>query len=103
MHWWPWLLIAFTILFGSLSFIPSIGIVLFVLGVISIFLFGIFIIIWNWKMFRYLRKPEWWALSLIIPIIGNLLYLVFVGIAAWSKKGDKIKHIKKDVKGGEKK
>lgn len=68
MHWWPWLLII-----GM--FIPFIGI-------IASIIFGIYAVIWQWKMFETVGKPGWWAiLCLISP-----LNLIFWGIAAWSKK-----------------
>ncbi len=68
MHWWPWLLI--------------IGMFIPFLNFISSAVFCVFAIIWNWKMYESIKKPGWWALMLLIPIVG----LVFVGIAAWSKK-----------------
>lgn len=67
MHWWPWLL-----LIGYL--IP------FVSGLFGI-VFAVFGVIWQWKMFEAVKKPGWWALLSIIPIVG----LVMVGVAAWSK------------------
>ncbi len=75
MHWWPWLLLG-----GFLTFsIPILGQVIFL---ISAFLFIIFTIIWDWKMFQAINKPGWWALMLLIPIVN----FIFLGIAAWSKE-----------------
>ncbi|MCX6750630.1 MAG: hypothetical protein NTZ83_04185 [Candidatus Pacearchaeota archaeon] len=68
MHWWPWLL-----LIGM--FIP-------VVNFIAAPVFMVFAIIWHWKMFEAVKKPGWWAILLLIPIVG----LVMVGIAAWAKK-----------------
>ena len=66
MHWWPWLLII-----GM--FIPIIG-ALFSLA------FAVYFIIWLWKLFEKIRRPGWWAILCIIPVVN----LVLIGIAAWS-------------------
>ncbi len=68
MHWWPWLLL--------------IGCLIPFLGWIATMTFWVFSIIWMWKMFEKVKKPGWWAILMIIPIVG----LIMVGIAAWSKK-----------------
>lgn len=67
MHWWPiLLLIGFWIPFVG----PLLSLVVFV-----------FSIIWLWKTFEVIKKPEWWAILYIIPVVN----LVIIGIAAWSK------------------
>ena len=71
MHWWPWLLII-----GF--FIPFVNI-------IAMIVFLVYSIIWTWKLFETIGKPGWWAIAPIIPIVGGIAYLVFIGIAAWSK------------------
>jgi hypothetical protein len=68
MHWWPWLL-----LIGF--FMP------FVSG-ISALVFTAMMVVWNWKIFEALKKPGWWAILLIVPIVNY----VIMGIVAWSKK-----------------
>ena len=68
MHWWPWLLLIGTI-------IPVIG---FAFSIT----FMVFAIIWHWKMFEAVKRPGWWAILLLVPVVG----LVMVGIAAWGKK-----------------
>ena len=71
MHWWPWLLII-----GF--FIPFVNIA-------AAIIFLIFVVIWHWKMFESVNKPGWWAIFMIIPLL-NIISLVFIGIAAWSKQ-----------------
>ena len=68
MRWWPILL-----LIGA--WIPLIG---FLFSIT----FTVFFIIWLWKTYEVVRKPGWWAILWIVPIVG----LVLLGIAAWSKK-----------------
>ncbi|MGV8162989.1 MAG: hypothetical protein ACP5N2_06685 [Candidatus Nanoarchaeia archaeon] len=67
MHWWPWLLL--------------IGCIIPFVNFIAAPVFTVFAIIWMWKMYEAIKRPGWWAIMMIIPIVG----LVFAGIAAWSK------------------
>lgn len=75
MHWWPWLLL----IVGA--FIPYISSSLSWVGSIASIIFGVYSIIWSWKMFEVVKKPGWWAILCIIPVLNLILY----GIAAWSK------------------
>ncbi len=68
MHWWPWLLL--------------IGIVIPFVGWIALLVFAVFSVVWTWKLFEKIRKPGWWSILMIIPVVN----LVMMGIAAWSKK-----------------
>ena len=71
MPWWPILL-----LIGF--FIPFINIICFIA-------FVIFSVIWNWKMFEAVKRPGWWAIFIIIPFL-NIVFLIFLGIAAWGRR-----------------
>lgn len=68
MHWWPWLL--------------CIGIVIPFIGKIAMVVFWVFGIVWHWKLFEKIRRPGWWAILMIIPVVN----LIILGVAAWSKK-----------------
>lgn len=70
MHWWPWILLV-------LSFIPFLG---FVTGLV----FTVYAMIWQWKLLETVGKPGWWVLLALIPGVGSLVYLILIGIAAWS-------------------
>jgi len=72
MHWWPILL-----LIGFL--IPFVG-MLFVLA------YSIFSIIWMWKTFEAVNRPGWWAILVIIPLVGWIIFLILLGVAAWGNK-----------------
>ena len=67
MHWWPWLLL--------------IGFVVPILSILCALVFGVYTVIWNWKMFERIHKPGYWALLCLIPVVN----LILIGIAAWSK------------------
>ena len=59
-----------------LILIPFVGwIALFVLLVISL-----------WRIFEKRKYPGWFSLSLVIPKVGGILYLVAIGFVAWKNK-----------------
>ena len=68
MHWWPILLL--------------IGMVIPFIGGLASLAFTVFFIIWMWKTFEAVGRPGWWAIFQIIPIL-NIVWFVFIGIAAW--------------------
>lgn len=39
-----------------------------------------------WKIFEKRKYPGWFSLSLVIPKVGAILYLVAIGFVAWRKK-----------------
>lgn len=61
---WAWI---FLVLIPILGWIP-----LFVLCIISM-----------WRIFEKRKYPGWFSLSLIIPEIGGILYLIVIGFVAW--------------------
>ncbi len=68
MHWWPILLL--------------IGMVVPFIGSVALLILAVYSVIWLWKTFEALKRPGWWAILCIIPVVN----LIFIGIAAWSKK-----------------
>lgn len=70
-HWWPWLLLV-------VFMIPAVNI-------LAILVFFVYSMIWNWKLFVTVGKPGWRILLALIPLIGPVVYLIFLGVAAWSK------------------
>lgn len=43
-------------------------------------------IIATWKIFEKRKYPGWFSLSLIIPEVGLILYLIAIGFVAWKDK-----------------
>jgi hypothetical protein len=59
-----------------LIFIPVLGwLALFILWIIT-----------TWRVFESRNYPGWFSLSLIIPKVGFVLYLVALGFVAWQDK-----------------
>lgn len=67
MHWWPILLL--------------IGIWIPIINIAIAIVLLILSTIWLWKTFEAIKKPGWWAILCLIPIVN----LILLGIAAWSK------------------
>jgi len=76
---WAWIFLILIPVFGWIAIL--------VLSIISM-----------WKIFEKENHPGWFSLSLIIPKVGGILYLVAIGIVAWGKNIRKEK-----VKSGSKK
>ena len=38
-----------------------------------------------WRIFEKVKYPGWFSLSLIIPQIGGILYMIAIGFGAWGK------------------
>jgi len=59
-----------------LILIPIAGwIALFILCIIS-----------HWRIFEKRKYPGWFSLSMIIPKVGGILYLIAIGFVAWADK-----------------
>lgn len=54
-----------------------------ILGWIALF---VLLIISHWHIFEKRKLHGWFSLSLILPKIGPILYLIAIGFAAWAKK-----------------
>ena len=54
-----------------------------ILGWIALF---VLIIIATWRIFEKRKYPGWFSLSLIIPKVGGILYLIAIGFVAWKDK-----------------
>lgn len=54
-----------------------------ILGWIAIF---VLMIIATWRVFEKRKYPGWFSLSVVIPKIGGILYLIAIGFVAWKNK-----------------
>ena len=83
-HWWPIIFLILGYVFGS-GLLGS-GTWLLILGTLFSMVFGIFSLIWIWKIFVRVGRPGWWTLFLFIPGLGFFIYLVLLGMAAWGRQ-----------------
>lgn len=47
----------------------------------------VLVLIATWRIFEKLKYPGWFSLSMIIPKVGGILYLIAIGFVAWQHKG----------------
>ena len=69
---WLWIFLAVIPIFGWIA--------LAILGVIA-----------TWRIFEKRNYPGWFSLSLIIPNIGAVLYLIAIGFVAWKDRRKMLK------------
>ncbi len=53
-----------------------------IFGWIALF---VIVIIAHWRIFEKRKYPGWFSLSVIIPKVGGILYLIAIGFLAWEK------------------
>ncbi|MBI2629929.1 hypothetical protein HYW76_02415 [Candidatus Pacearchaeota archaeon] len=72
MRWWPvLLLIAFPIPF---------------VNIVAIIVYAVFSFIWMWKTYEAVGRPGWWVLLIFIPLVGPIIQIILLGVAAWGEK-----------------
>ena len=76
---WAWIFLILIPIFGWVA--------LYVLFIIA-----------NWRIFEECDYPGWFSLSLLIPKIGIILYLIVIGLIVWSNPITKTKVNKKSQK-----
>jgi len=85
MHWWPILLLAGGFVFYILGLIPYIGVLFAILYYLCLLAYMVFTIIWTWKICEARNRPGWWAVIVLVPVVGWIWNLVMWGILAWAK------------------
>lgn len=86
-HWvWGFILLI-PFFMQPTSIFPSFFIIFVFLLIFLSFLFILFMkIYWGWIIFERRKYPGWYNLFQIVPIIGDLVFLIFLGIVAWKDK-----------------
>lgn len=85
----PWLA---WIPFASTSMVLEMGgfhwalVFLFLIPILGWIALGVLHIISTWRIFEKRKYPGWYSLSMIIPQIGGILYLIALGFVAFKAK-----------------
>jgi hypothetical protein len=64
---WGWIFLVLVPIFGWIA--------LYVLYIIA-----------TWRIFEIRKYPGWFSLSVLIPKVGGILYLIAIGFVAWKNK-----------------
>tara|TARA_Y100000310_G_C20238551_1_gene603504 strand:- start:174 stop:647 length:474 start_codon:yes stop_codon:yes gene_type:complete len=83
-HWWPVIFFVGGIISLRINFFSETLFV--VLGLLFLLIFFVFSLIWMWKIFVFVGRPGWWALTILIPSVGFLIFLILLGVAAWGEE-----------------
>jgi hypothetical protein len=84
--WLAWIPIANIVMMlqlGGFHWALIFLIVIPIIGWIGLF---VLVIVSTWRIFVKRGFPGWFSLSIIIPEVGGLLYLIAIGFVAWYKK-----------------
>ena len=81
-HWLAWIPVAQLFLIPILAKKKWTWGFMFLVPIANI----VFFIIWTWKVFELRKYPGWLSLSMIVPKVGGILYLIAIGFVAWGKK-----------------
>jgi hypothetical protein len=88
-HKYPWLA---WIPFANVALILQLGgfhwawVFLMLIPVLGWLALTVICIIATWKIFEKRKYPGWFSLSLVIPQVGGILYLIAIGFVAWKDK-----------------
>ena len=87
--WLAWIPFANVAMILQLAGFHWAWVFLFLLPIFGWIALFILVIISTWKIFEKLKHSGWFSLSVIIPYVGGILYLIAIGIVAWSKPQQK--------------
>ncbi len=83
LAWIPFANLAMILQLGGLHWLWVFLILIPFIGWIAL---TVLCIIATWRIFEKRNYPGWFSLSIIIPQVGGILYLVAIGFAAWYDK-----------------
>ncbi|MEK6844304.1 MAG: hypothetical protein AABX83_02655 [Nanoarchaeota archaeon] len=86
LAWIPVANIAMMLSLGGFHWAWIFLILIPILGWIALF---VLLIISTWRIFEKRKYPGWFSLSMLIPKVGTILYLVAIGFVAWKDKSRK--------------
>ncbi len=89
--WLAWIPFANVAMILQLGGFPWGWVFLFLIPIFGWIALGVLVIIATWRIFEKRKYPGWLSLSMIIPWLGKIFYLVIIGFVAWEDK-EKIKH-----------
>jgi len=83
LAWIPIANIAMILQLGGFNWLWIFLILIPILGWIAL---AVLVIIATWRIFEKRKYPGWFSLSMIIPQVGGILYMIAIGFVAWSDK-----------------
>ena len=84
--WLAWIPVVNVVLVLELGGFHWAWIFLLLLPVVGWLALFVLVIIATWRICVKRKYPGWFSLSMLIPNVGGILYLVVIGLLAWGKK-----------------
>ncbi len=85
-YWFAWIPIVNLFMMLRLGGFNGWWVLLVLIPFLGWFALGVLIVISTWKIFEKRKYPGWFSLSMIIPQVGGILYLIALGFVAWKDK-----------------
>ena len=84
--WIAWIPIANTAMILQLGGFHWAWVFLLLIPIVGWIALAVLFIIATWRIFEKRKYPGWFSLSMIIPKVGGILYLIAIGFVAWKDK-----------------
>jgi hypothetical protein len=84
--WFSWIPFAGTAMRLQLGKFHWAWVLLYLIPILGWIALFILLIISYWRIFEKRKYPGWFSLSVIIPRIGGILYLIAIGLVAWKDR-----------------
>jgi len=84
--WLAWIPIANCAMILQIGGFHWAWIFLFLVPIVGWIALFVMFVIATWRIFEKRKYPGWYSLSLVIPKVGGILYLIVIGFVAWNKK-----------------
>ncbi|NCN86275.1 hypothetical protein GW932_00420 [archaeon] len=82
LAWIPFANVSMILQMGRFNWAWVFLVLIPILGWIALF---ILLILSMWRIFEKAKYPGWASLSMILPTVGKVLYLIVIGLVAWKK------------------
>jgi hypothetical protein len=83
LAWIPFANIAMMLQLGRIYWAWVFLLLVPVLGWIAVY---VMLIVVTWRIFEKRKYPGWFSLSMVIPKLGIIFYLIAIGFVAWADK-----------------
>ena len=84
--WLAWIPIANVAMILQLGGFNWLWIFLILIPILGWIALAVLAIIATWRIFEKRNYPGWFSLSMIIPEVGGILYMIAIGFVAWSDR-----------------
>ena len=89
-EWLAWIPIANISMMLQLGGFHWAWVFLILIPILGWIALAVLVIIATWRIFEQRKYPGWFSLSMIIPQIGGILYMIIIGFVAYKDRKKKL-------------